>query len=362
MPTSTVGPIAQRFAAARAANALELEQGELRLVIVCAAGIFVFLSSQWDRLPVVLGCLFLGAAHLGWIVLGRGGNEPRRSAAMVLDIALVTAMMVLAEDAGAILFGLYVWIVTDNGARFGERYLRYSQALALAGFIAVVLLNPFWSHHLALAAALVLVLIAVPHYVSRLVGRLHAASRFSAAADHHLRQPLQALALYASVLEERLGDAGALRVLHDLQLSLRIVEQQFDLLLDLCSLESGITRPKVIAFPPLTPMLDQTVQAARALAARRNLELRLVPTALSVRGDPALLERMFEHLLTSAIRYGERGRIVVGCRRSGPRRLRLEIVGAAIPEISLVQRLGRLVDHAVTVRPAAVSIELERAG
>src|SRR5262245_15955732 len=75
------------------------------------------------------------------------------------------------------------------------------------------------------------------------------ARRMRMVADHHLRQSMHALALHASVLEERLADAHALRVLHGLQLSLRIVQQHLDLLLDLANIEAGLAAPGIAALP-----------------------------------------------------------------------------------------------------------------
>jgi len=359
--------ITKRAAAAIAASPLEVEQSELRLVIVCAAGVFVFLSGQWPLLAFVLAGFLLSLAQLAWIALGKGADERRRSAAVLLDVVLVTAATLLAKEAGMVLSVLYLWIVTDNAVRFGRRYLHYAQVLALAAFAAVLVLRGFWSEHPALAATLVFVLIIAPRYLSLLVVRLHAASRFSAAADHDLRQPLHAISLYASILEERLGGADAPRLLLDLQLSLRLLEQHFELLLDCARLESGLAKPRVHAFA-LAPLFEQAAAGARGLAAHKNVELRFVPTAASVRSDPVLLGRLLAHLLTSAIRYGDRRRIVVGCRRAGPGRLRLEIVssggGAAAPmlELAVVQRLAALLNHAAARKPAAFSMELERAG
>ena len=244
--------------------------------------------------------------------------------------------------------------------------------------------------------------------MSLLIARLHAASRrlqeargeaeaaniaktkFLAAASHDLRQPMQALSMYASVLEERVADAGTLRVVHGIQLSVTNLEQMFDSLLDISKIESGVIKPNIVAFP-LVPLIEQVVEAERPIAAHKDLELRVVPTSASVRSDPALLERMLKNLVTNAIRYTERGKIIIGCRRLGGGRLRLEVVdsgiGIALEEqerifdeyyqlsgnsaqglglgLPIVKSLGELLGHAVAVKSApgrgsVFSIELER--
>jgi signal transduction histidine kinase/CheY-like chemotaxis protein len=218
-----------------------------------------------------------------------------------------------------------------------------------------------------------------------------AKSKFLAAASHDLRQPMQALSMYASVLEERVSGAGALRVVRGIELSVRTLEQLFDSLLDISKIESGVIKPDVVAFA-LMPLIERVVEAEIPIAAQKNLELRVARTSACVRSDPALLERMLKNLVTNAIRYTERGTILVGCRRLNGGRLRLDVVdsGIGIPAheqerifdeyyqlagksaqglglgLPIVKSLGELLGHAVAVRSApgrgsVFSIELERA-
>ena len=409
--------IGSRFAAARAADELELEQAKLRLIIVTCMEIYFLVTFLWDRvledgelflIGLVFGIFLLGVAHLGWMLARPGPNHARRRTGVLLDIGALTLGMVLGGEPGAVLYGLYLWVVVGNGFRFGRWYLHYAQALAICGFSVVMALSGFWRQHTTLGIALGLTLLAIPFYVSLLIARLHAASRrlqeargdaeaaniaktkFLAAASHDLRQPMQALSMYASVLEERVAEADTLRVVHGIRLSVTNLEQMFDSLLDISKLESGVVRPSMAAFP-LAPLLRHVAEAERPMAAHKGLELRVVPTAASVRSDPALLERMLRNLVTNAIRYTERGKIIVGCRRAGQDRLRLEVVdsgiGIALEEqerifdeyyqlsgnsaqglglgLPIVKSLGELLGHAVAVKSApgrgsVFSIELER--
>jgi signal transduction histidine kinase len=218
-----------------------------------------------------------------------------------------------------------------------------------------------------------------------------AKTKFLAAASHDLRQPMQALSMYASVLEERVSDANALRVVRGIELSVRTLEQLFNSLLDISKIESGVVKPEVAVFP-LMPLIERVVEAELAIAERKKLELRVAPTSVAVKSDPALLERMLKNLLTNAIRYTEHGGVVVGCRRRPGGRVRLEVVdsGIGIPAheqerifdeyyqiggksaqglglgLPIVKSLGELLGHRVAVRSAlgrgsVFSIELESA-
>ncbi|HEX6692603.1 MAG TPA: hybrid sensor histidine kinase/response regulator, partial [Burkholderiales bacterium] len=412
-----MGTWRRRFSAARAGDPAEFAQGQLRVIINVMIVLYFVAAILWDRvlddrelaLLAVLAVLQLWVAgYLSWLLLRPGVNPWRRRTGIVVDLTEVVLIMVLGREAGLVLYVMFLWIPTGNGFRFGRPYLHFAQALAVVGFVAVLLLSDLWAGHATLGAALLLVLIVIPAYVSALLGRLNASNRrlqeargeaeaanvaktkFLAAASHDLRQPMQALSVYASVLEERVSGADALRVVRGVQLSVRTLEQLFDGLLDIARIESGVIRPGVVAFP-IAPLIEQVVEAERPMAEHKNLQLRWVSTSASVRSDPLLLERMLKNLVTNAVRYTERGGIVVGCRRAGPC-LRLQVAdsGAGIPVqeqerifeeyyqlagsstqglglgLPIVKSLAELLGHKVSVKSApgrgsVFSIDLERA-
>jgi CheY-like chemotaxis protein/anti-sigma regulatory factor (Ser/Thr protein kinase) len=53
------------------------------------------------------------------------------------------------------------------------------------------------------------------------------------------------------------------------------------------------------------------------VAQQKGLALRVMSTSLYVRSDPTLLARIVRNLLANAVRYTERGRVTIGCRRRG---------------------------------------------
>ena len=397
--------IRQRLAAAQAADAMEFEQAtKLRFISIAAVLAYFIISFLWDRvlddqelatMAAVLGVLVLAIAHFGWVVARPGVNEARRHAAVVLDLAGTALGMALSGETGTMLYVLLPWVIVGNGFRFGRWYLHFAQLVAIAGFGAVLYVSEFWHEHAMLGSALMLVLVLIPIYVSLLLGRLTAAServrevgreaqaanaaktRFLAAASHDLRQPMQALSMYTSVLEECVTERRARDVVRGVELSVRTLEQLFDSLLDISKIESGVIKPAVAVFP-LMPLIEEVVQTEAPMAAHKELELRCVRTSVSVKSDPGLLERMLKNLVTNAIRYTERGRIVIGCRRAGAGRVRLEVAdsGIGIPSeeqerifeeyyqvggasaqglglgLPIVKSLGELLGHPVALRSA----------
>jgi len=401
----------QRLAAAQAADAPELGQAKIRLwfmVLIVPYFVLAFghdgIFDDHDRVNLLFvgGYYALCIAIFVWILLRPGVNTWRRRLAVLLDMGAITLIMGRAEEEGTAIFGMYLWVIVGNGFRFGRWYLHYAQALAVAGFTVVLLSTDYWRHHPTLGIGLLIALTMVPWYFSALLARLQQAraeaeaanvakTKFLAAASHDLRQPMQALSMYATVLEQRSTAANVLRLVHGIQLSVTTLERMFDSLLDISKIEAGVIKPNVTAFA-LMPLIERVADAERPIAAHKGLQLRVVPTTASVCSDPALLERMLKNLVTNAIRYTERGKIVIGCRRLPDERLRLDVIdsgiGIALDEqerifdeyyqlsgssaqglglgLPIVKSLGELLGHAVSVKSApgkgsVFSIELERA-
>jgi Na+/proline symporter/CheY-like chemotaxis protein len=149
-------------------------------------------------------------------------------------------------------------------------------------------------------------------------------TRFIAAASHDLLQPLHAARLFTAAMMDRDpgNDLGG-----KIDASLGAVESLLDALLDISKLDAGAFRPETRIFA-LQPIFDSLATAFAVVAARRDVELAVVPTRALVTTDPAFLRRILQNLLSNALRYGRAEgrphRVLLGCRREGGR-LRIEV-------------------------------------
>ena len=70
-----------------------------------------------------------------------------------------------------------------------------------------------------------------------------------------------------------------------------------------------------------------------SLARAKGIELRVLPTDAWLRSDPVLVRRILLNLIGNAIRYTERGGVLIGCRKRGQRvRIAVWDTGCGIPE------------------------------
>ena len=148
-------------------------------------------------------------------------------------------------------------------------------------------------------------------------------TRFVAAASHDLLQPLNAARLFASALESRAREHPELLELAvRIDASMRAAEELLSGLLDIARLDSGALRPQISSFP-IANLLEELRRQYAPLAQARVLRLTIVDCREVVRSDRVLLRRIIQNYLSNALRYTERGGVVVGCRRRGEQ---LEIV------------------------------------
>ena len=141
-------------------------------------------------------------------------------------------------------------------------------------------------------------------------------SRFLAAASHDLRQPLQSLGLYLSVLERRLEQPRQKEISAKIRKSLDTMAELLDALLDISKLDGGSITLEKRDFR-IQELLDRIVTDNIQQAEKKGLHLICTSADCVVHTDPGLLERVIENFVTNAIRYTERGRVSIDCQCSG---------------------------------------------
>lgn len=159
-----------------------------------------------------------------------------------------------------------------------------------------------------------------------------AKSRLLAVASHDLRQPMHALGLFATQLVARPLPSEAKRLAEGIEASVCSLGEMLDSALDLSRLEAGTVRVQVCDFA-LDGLLDSLRRTFEPGARDKGLRLRVRPTRLAARTDPALAERIAMNLVSNAIRYTSRGGVLVAARpKAGRILLQVWDTGPGIPE------------------------------
>ncbi len=165
-----------------------------------------------------------------------------------------------------------------------------------------------------------------------------AKSKFLAAASHDLRQPLHAIGMFLSALEDRRGKVKSeeaetdLRIINNISDSLEALRGLLNALLDISKLDAGVMKAEISPVM-LQPLMERLIKQYTGRADEKGLKLKSFCPNVAVRSDPVLLERVLSNFLSNAVRYTEEGGVLIGVRTRGEEVLiQVYDTGAGIPK------------------------------
>lgn len=200
-------------------------------------------------------------------------------------------------------------------------------------------------------------------------------TRFLAAASHDILQPLNAARLYVTSLVERQHSGEETRLVENIDESLQAIEEILGALLDISRLDAGAMTTSISSFKMADLMRSLEIEFA-PIARAKGLDLVFVPCSLPVESDRLLLRRLLQNLISNAIKYTPRGRVLVGCHRRGASlKICVYDTGVGIPPVkrgeifkefhrleqgariarglglglSIVERLARVLKHGIAI-------------
>jgi len=145
-----------------------------------------------------------------------------------------------------------------------------------------------------------------------------AKSKFLAAASHDLRQPIHAQGLFLEVLSRTDLTGQQRELLASTRAASEASSEMLNTLLDFSRIEAGVIEAHRQSFH-LQALLNKIEKELAPQADAKNIVYRSRETRIAVQSDPVLVELILRNLVTNAIRYTERGGVLVACRKRGNR-------------------------------------------
>jgi CheY-like chemotaxis protein len=140
-----------------------------------------------------------------------------------------------------------------------------------------------------------------------------AKARFLSSASHDLRQPAHALGLFMERIAQLSHDPLSKDLVAHAMAAVREMQNMLDAMFDMSHLDSETAQTTIRAFA-VKEVFDSVRSLLESDALAKGLRLRIRASATWLESDSALLHRIVLNLVSNAIRYTERGTVLVACR------------------------------------------------
>jgi len=241
------------------------------------------------------------------------------------DVATVTLCLYFVDgEEGTLFVGIFLWIITGFGLRYGIKYIYLTTVLVVIGFSFVVIFNPYWLKHLHTALGNYIIIMAVPLFMANLIQKLHKAiktaenanrskSQFLANMSHELRTPLNGIIGASELLTMTTLDKQQQGYANLIQSSGHTLLALIEDVLDISKIEAGKQTIEVRPFD-LHLLISSTIQTFLPQAEKKKLSLTShvdadVPFQLC--GDELHIRQILINFIGNALKFTETGGIKV---------------------------------------------------
>lgn len=145
-------------------------------------------------------------------------------------------------------------------------------------------------------------------------------TRFLALASHDVLQPLNAAKLYVSALQEHESglDKNTKDIVTKLNSSVNASEAIIGALLDIARLDQGDLKPNPEPIN-MRELLSPLVDEMRMRAHEKGLQLKAAIQPCWAVADSTFLYRIVQNLVSNAVKYTEKGKVLLTVRKQGSR-------------------------------------------
>ncbi len=152
-------------------------------------------------------------------------------------------------------------------------------------------------------------------------------TKFLASASHDLRQPVNAIGLFANSLKSKHSNDKKLAILNKIDQSVNALNSMLHGFLEISRLDAGIVKNDPMHVR-LSSNVNQILDDFAEEIKKNNVKVKL-PANLTIYIDPQIFKRVVTNIIDNAIKYTPKGGIFIGAKAQN-NKVRLVIIDSGV--------------------------------
>jgi signal transduction histidine kinase/CheY-like chemotaxis protein len=280
--------------------------------------------------PIVLAHIaycYLGLMSIFLLLAGfmRSMCWPFIVCGMTIDISFATISMIAGGISTVYLYGIFLWIIIGYGLRFGRTYMLMANALSITGFTLVIVSTAYWKEHSFIGWGLMLWLVLMPVYVSKLLSKLEVAvkhadkankakSQFLANMSHEIRTPLTAVIGFSeTALDNNQTTEQRIFALNTIHQSSKHLLNLINNILDFSKIDAGELEIECVKTNPVQ-IVTEVESIVKNQAEKKSLLFSTryhFPLPVYIESDPIRLRQILLNLCSNSIKFTDKGSVKI---------------------------------------------------